>query len=195
MRAVITGGPSVGKTTIIADLAQRGYTVVEEFATQIIKEGKILPWVDRMGFQQEVLRRQLAAEAALKDYDGPVFLDRGSFDGEAYYINDRLPVPSIFAQLDPSSYHLAFLIDELPFFEKNEVRREDIEFTRQITRVLELCYRRRHVHVIRVPAMEPKARTDFVIQQFEKHCKTTVRVEAAAQAAASVTPLFRAYAV
>ena len=66
MRAVITGGPSVGKTTIISQLSQRGFKVVEEFATQIIKEGQVLPWVDRIGFQEEVLKRQLAAEAELQ---------------------------------------------------------------------------------------------------------------------------------
>src|SRR5580658_9663936 len=82
MRAVITGGPSVGKTTIITLLAERGFRVVEEFATQIIKEGKILPWVDRSKFQAEVLRRQVQAESAIRNYPGPIFLDRGLFDGE-----------------------------------------------------------------------------------------------------------------
>lgn len=169
MRAVITGGPSVGKTTIISELASRGFKVVEEFATQIIKEGEILPWVDRIGFQEEVLRRQLSAESAVTDYPGPVFFDRGSFDGEAYYILDRLDIPSIFSKLDPTFYDVAFLIEELPFFEKTDVRRECMEFTRKITHVLELCYRRRNVNVIRVPAMPPKERTDFVVEQFEKY--------------------------
>ncbi|HEY9772769.1 MAG TPA: ATP-binding protein [Planktothrix sp.] len=170
MRAVITGGPSVGKTTIISHLSQRGFKVVEEFATQVIKEGQYLPWLDRSSFQSEVLRRQVAAETAIAKYPGPVFLDRGLFDGEAYYIHDKIEIPAAFSKLDASQYSMAFLIEELDFFEQNDVRRENLEFTRQISRVLESCYRRRNVPVIRVPAMPPGERVQFVIDQFEKHC-------------------------
>ncbi len=171
MRAVITGGPSVGKTSIIVELAQRGYKVVEEFATQIIKEGTVLPWVDRMAFQEEVLRRQLKAEAHLINYRQNVFLDRGLFDGEAYYIYDQLEIPEIFSKLNASVYSIAFLIEELPFFDQTDVRREDIEFTRALTKVLESCYDSRGVEVVRVPAMPVKERTDFVIEQLEKRCQ------------------------
>ncbi len=101
-----------------------GFPIVHEFATEIIKEGVFLPWVDRCSFQNEVLRRQCAAEKELDDVDGPVFLDRGLFDGEAYYIYDKLEIPERFSQLDASKYALAFLVELLPFFDKNDVRRE-----------------------------------------------------------------------
>lgn len=41
---VITGGPSVGKSTLLNELRKSGFTVVPEQATAVIKEGKILPW-------------------------------------------------------------------------------------------------------------------------------------------------------
>lgn len=167
MRIVITGGPSVGKTTIVSELAKRGYKVVDEFATQIIKEGVYLPWVDRASFQTEVLRRQLRAECALIKSTEPVFLDRGLFDGEAYYIYDRLEIPSIFHSLDASHYAMAFLVEELPFFVKDEVRREDLEFTKKISQILENCYLSRNVEVIRVPAMAPHERAEFVLEHVE----------------------------
>lgn len=108
MKFVITGGPSVGKTTIVTGLQNIGYKVVHEIATRTIKEGKFLPWVDRQKFQAEVLRRQLSAEAAILDFDKPVILDRGLFDGEAYYLYDKLPVPNAFGNLDASQYAAAF---------------------------------------------------------------------------------------
>lgn len=165
MRIVITGGPSVGKTTIISLLKHRGFQVIEEMATQIIKEGEFLPWVDRARFQQEVLRRQLLAESRLTGGLQPVFLDRGLFDGEAYYIYDNLEIPPVFSTLDASVYDLAFLIEELPFFESNDVRRENIEFTRAISRILAHCYESRRVPVVRVPAMPPDERVDFVMRE------------------------------
>ena len=168
MRIVITGGPSVGKTTIVSGVAERGFSIVHEFATEIIKEGVVLPWLDRCAFQNEVLRRQCFAEKELSGVEGPVFLDRGLFDGEAYYIYDKLEIPEIFSQLDASQYSLAFLVELLPFFDKNEVRRENLDFTREISVILENCYTSRGVEVVRVPAMSPEERVDFVIAAVRK---------------------------
>lgn len=163
MRVVITGGPSVGKTTIISLLQQRGFSVVHEQATQIIKEGQVLPWVDRKAFQSEVIRRQLEAEAALNDSQELIFLDRGLFDGEAYYIYDKLDIPPVFAEYNASRYALAFLVEMLPFFDANEIRRENLDFTKEITDILESCYTSRNIPVIRVPALSPEERVDFVL--------------------------------
>jgi predicted ATPase len=167
MRIVITGGPSVGKTTLISLLQERGYPVIHEFATQIIKEGEFLPWVDRKIFQAEVLRRQVAAEAEIHENGLPVFLDRGLFDGEAYYIYDKLEIPEIFSTLDASKYSLALLIEELPFFEANDVRRENLDFTKEISNILEGCYTSRNVPVVRIPALQPEERLDFLLSVVE----------------------------
>jgi predicted ATPase len=145
-------------------LRDRGYQVVDEQATQIIKEGKFLPWVDRIAFQQEVLRRQIAVETRHEGSVKPVFLDRGLFDGAAYYIADGLPVPQVFAEHKADRYSLALLIEELPFFDNNGVRFEDIEFTRRFTPIVESCYVERGVPVQRIPALEPTERVDFVLK-------------------------------
>ncbi|MFA6208009.1 MAG: ATP-binding protein [Candidatus Obscuribacterales bacterium] len=193
MKAVITGGPSVGKTTIVNGLGQLGYRIVNEIATQIIKEGRILPWVDRQKFQAEVLRRQQSAEASILDFEQTVILDRGMFDGEAYYLHDKLPVPSAFSNLDSSQYDVAFLIEPLSFFEANEIRQnESLKFTKEISVILEHCYASRNVKVVRVPAMPPAERIEFVKNQVEslKKGKATTVEQAAHQAAY----MFRSYA-
>lgn len=176
MKFVITGGPSVGKTTIVTGLQNIGYRVVHEIATKLISEGKYLPWVDRQKFQAEVLRRQQSAEAGILDFDKPVILDRGLFDGEAYYIYDKLPVPSAFGNLDASQYVAAFLIEPLDFFETTDLRREDLAFTKEISVILEECYASRKVKVVRVPAMPPTERIHFVMQKIDElkkdHCFT-----------------------
>jgi predicted ATPase len=166
---VITGGPSVGKTTIISLLQQRGHHVVAEQATQIIKEGQVFPWVDRSAFQKEVLRRQLMVESPWLACQQPVFLDRGLFDGEAYYINDGMEVPPDFEQLPASRYALALLIEELPFFDNNGVRWEDIEFTRRITPIIADCYRRRGIKVAHIPALPPEQRVRHVLDIVQRH--------------------------
>lgn len=190
MRIVITGGPSVGKTTIITLLEMMGYKVVHELATRIIKEGKYLPWVDRHKFQAEVLRRQLSAEASILDFDNPIFLDRGAFDGEAYYIADGLPIPPSFSTVDPTLYDLAFLVEELPFFDANDVRRENLEFTKKLSCIIEQCYASRNIKVVRVPAMLPHQRADFIVQHMKEYQKSRVRSpEQAAMLFQSMTPV------
>jgi len=165
----------VGKTTIISLLEQSGFTVVAEQATQIIREGQILPWVDRDAFQKEVLRRQLEVEAPHLHSDEMVFLDRGLFDGEAYYILDEMEIPFIFCDLPTDRYALAFVVEELSFFDNNGVRFEDLEFTRKITPVIERCYTSRNVPVVRIPAMTPKERLDLVLREIQPLRKPVVR--------------------
>ena len=114
--------------------------------------------MDRLKFQAEVLRRQVEAEQSIDDIREPIFLDRGLFDGEAYYIYDKLPIPEAFFKLDASQYTVAFLVEELSFFEVNDVRRENLAFTRELGVILENCYSSRNVDVVRVPAMPPEER-------------------------------------
>ncbi len=175
MRIVITGGPSTGKTTVISHLQDYGYKVVHEMATQVITEGKILPWVDRAKFQAEVLKRQLRAEASILDFESSIFLDRGAFDGEAYYIYDGMPIPPSFSTIDASQYDMALLMEPLPFFDANDVRRENLEFTQAISVVLEECYSRRGIRVVRIPALSPRERVEMVISAVEEYKRSKVR--------------------
>lgn len=161
MLVVITGGPSVGKSTLVNGLREHGYTVVPEQATSVIQEGKVLPWVDRDGFQREVLRRQLAAEAPFLESDEPVCLDRGIFDDEAYYICDGLQPPDIFDAAYADRYFGVLILEDLGVFEQDGVRFENLEFTKKVTPMLESCYRRRGIAVTRIPAMPAATRLEM----------------------------------
>ena len=66
---VITGGPGVGKTTVVEILARRGYAIAPEAARMIIEEERlkdsdVLPWKNLSLFQIEVAKRQSATEQA-----------------------------------------------------------------------------------------------------------------------------------
>jgi predicted ATPase len=84
-RIVITGCSGGGKSTLLAELARRGFAVVEEPGRRVVKDelekdGTALPWIDPIAF----LRR--AFEVGLEDWNlsrrlpGPVFFDRGLVD-------------------------------------------------------------------------------------------------------------------
>lgn len=97
---VITGGPGVGKTTLIKELQTAGYLVVEENARKIIqqqmlKDGEALPW------KSKLLYAKLMLEAAVNSYQtvikkqvsNPVFFDRGILDTICYMSIENIPIP------------------------------------------------------------------------------------------------------
>lgn len=79
---VITGASGAGKSTLIAALCELGYSTVPEAALAILREqlecdGRVLPWVDRLAFTEEVLARNIEAHQAAQSLKAPVFFDRG----------------------------------------------------------------------------------------------------------------------
>jgi len=79
-RVVITGGPGVGKTTLLAELGARGYATVAESARAIISERRAngqTPRPEPVAFAREILRRDTAKYHANPGESGFVFFDRG----------------------------------------------------------------------------------------------------------------------
>lgn len=167
---VISGGPSVGKTTIIDALEKLNHPVLHEISTAMIKEGVLSPQLQRDAFQKELLRRQLAGEARLLKLKKLCFLDRGLLDGMAYYELDGMAVPPVFDTLDISHYALVLLLEELPVFDYNRVRFEDLEFTKRITPVIEGYYKSRGIPVVRIPAVPVEERVQIVLSETRKYC-------------------------
>ncbi|WP_431214099.1 AAA family ATPase [Puia sp. P3] len=85
---IITGGPGVGKTTLLAELKRRGARCVDEVARDIIRQqvrdgGNALPWGDTMRYAELMHRRSVETYQEAGD-EGPVFFDRGIPDTLSY---------------------------------------------------------------------------------------------------------------
>lgn len=155
MRAVLTGGPGVGKTTVLQELQKRGFETVPEVARTIIKEGKVLPWMDLKGFQAEVAARQLLLESRLNGH--PVFLDRGLVDGLAY--GAQLP-----EDLCRGRYNKVFLLARLPNYQTDAERKETPEEAKMLHEKIRTVYQHQGYRVIDVPVLEPTARVDWILR-------------------------------
>ena len=72
---VIDGGAYSGKTSVIKELARRGFATVPEAATLVIREqlacgGGLLPWVRREEFDRFLLGRVKLLESKIEtDFD------------------------------------------------------------------------------------------------------------------------------
>lgn len=83
-RVVLTGGPGVGKTTLLAALRAAGFATVAESARAVVAERLALGQAPRpspVEFAREVVRRDIAAYEASRSATGWVFFDRGLVDG------------------------------------------------------------------------------------------------------------------
>jgi predicted ATPase len=161
MKVVLTAGPNVGKSTLITKLEQLGFRVIHEVATDVINDGGPMPWDDHEAFQHEVLNRQMAKEQAIPSGE-LVFLDRGTFDGIPYREIYGRQVPDFFAQLQPCSYDVCFLLDAVPW-ENDGLRYEDPSFTSDIKPLFARVYKNADVPVVNVPYMSVQSRLQFIL--------------------------------
>lgn len=163
---VIMGGPCAGKTTTVKLIEQNGgFHVAHEEAARIITEGKMTPRSHWGEFQHEVLRRQMAAEAALAQLlpRKPIFADRGIFDNIAYW-QMKGKTPSDLPDMSGPRYKAAFLLEPLGIWISDGVRSEDLEFCRQITPIMEAVYTERGVPVFRIADMPAEDRVKFILE-------------------------------
>lgn len=164
---VITGAPCSGKTAVIGQLEQRGYTVVHEVARAyidaVLAQGKTLEEVkaDEWAFERHILMAKVKLEAGLAR-DDIVFLDRAVPDSIAYY---RL------CGLDPAEprqksrtvrYRKIFLFERLTFL-TDPVRSEDEKTADRLGRLIEESYQSLGYKLIHVPLASVTERTEFVL--------------------------------
>lgn len=85
---LISGCSGGGKSTLLAELGQRGYATVEEPGRRIVREemvgeGSALPWVDTAAFLRRAIAMSLADRVSARTLEGWVFFDRGLVDAAA----------------------------------------------------------------------------------------------------------------
>jgi predicted ATPase len=87
---IITGGPVVGKTTLLNELGKSGYNIVPEIARQIIKEqmtinGDGLPWKNKELYTDLMLKASVQSYNLMRTNPSSIyFFDRGILDTLCY---------------------------------------------------------------------------------------------------------------
>jgi predicted ATPase len=81
----LSGCSGGGKSTLLAELARRGYATVEEPGRRIVRQelaenGSALPWIDAGAFLRRAIAMALADREAAAGHQGWVFFDRGLID-------------------------------------------------------------------------------------------------------------------
>ncbi|HEY4482760.1 MAG TPA: ATP-binding protein [Candidatus Paceibacterota bacterium] len=164
---VLTGGPGIGKTTLIELLMQKGYSIVPEAARMIIEEEKLkgsdaLPNRDIAKFQELVAVRQLELEAAAKGE--VVFCDRSIIDGYGYCKLANVPPPKQLEDLDKGRYYKIFLLAPLNYYETDNSRFEHSAHAMAIHKAIIEAYKEVGYELIDVPVLAPNERVEFILK-------------------------------
>jgi predicted ATPase len=85
---LISGCSGGGKSTLLAELAARGFSVFEEPGRRIVRQelergGEALPWTNLAAFAQAAIALSLEDHAAAAKRSGWTFFDRGLVDAAA----------------------------------------------------------------------------------------------------------------
>jgi predicted ATPase len=171
---VISGCSGGGKSTLLAELAQRGHAVVEEPGRRIVLEeknrgGSALPWVDMAAFSRRAIAMALADRASARALKGWVFFDRGLVDA-ADSLQCLTGEPVLESLGQTHRYHQrVFLTPPWPEIYANDAeRRHGLDAAlAEYSRLLE-AYASLRYEVIILPKVGVAERADFVLNMLEE---------------------------
>lgn len=94
---ILTGGPGSGKSSLIAELKNRGISCIDEVARQIIREevlsgGEALPWKNVELFKEMMLLRSLETYNQALQTNSLTLFDRGLIDIIGYATLTKTPI-------------------------------------------------------------------------------------------------------
>jgi len=166
---VVTGGPCVGKTTIVNELGKIGYNIIPE-AARIASgtgefAGKNVHEVNPLSFQNQILKTQIKLhEDFLLRNNGIAFSDRGFGDSLAYYKLRNLKFPKeYFDYVRKFRYLGIFLLEPLRFYKTDKLRTETREEQIEIHNEIGRAYENLGYDLIRVPLISVRKRVEFII--------------------------------
>jgi len=168
---VITGCSGGGKSTLLAELARRGFAVFPEAGRQIVKEqdwtgGDALPWTQPVRFAELAVSRAVHHLIVAAGSGERAFFDRGPIDQLSALERLGLPVPvSVAAAALRCRYNeIVFVAPPWPeIFATDAERRHGLEEALAEYGPLVETYRRLGYRTVELPKVSVAERADFVL--------------------------------
>ncbi len=171
---VITGGPGSGKTTVLAELAHRGYICVPEDARAIIQEqvaagGSAVPWADAPLFAEMLMQRSIVTyqQQVAQLPQTPVYFDRGVGDAFtcADLIGHTLPASLCEQGIQCRYRDPVFLAPWWPeIFMTDEERHQSREEAERTEHAIVKTYSELGYRIVKLPLASPAERADFILR-------------------------------
>lgn len=171
---VLTGGPAVGKTTLLEELQKRGYEIVPEIARELIKEqqknnGNALPWKNKDLYKEIMFDRSVNSFEYIDkkvNHQSPVFFDRGFLDTICYAkliqseISEQMRT---YAENWRYNKNVFILPPWQEIYETDNERKQYWDEAVLTFEIMSETYKSYGYNVIRLPKKSVKERADFVL--------------------------------
>jgi predicted ATPase len=174
---VVTGAPCSGKSTLIDQLAARGFQTAPEAARQYFERemaatGRTIEDIrkDMVACVHGIIDLMLKIEQDL-DPNEMVFLDRGYPDALAFIRQIGLDLNQYLPDCFHFHYASVFVLDRFPV-QLDDVRIEDEAAAKYLDQWHYCDYKALGYDVIRVPVLLPEERLAFVIEKIS--AKSTI---------------------
>lgn len=166
---IISGCSGGGKSTLLSELVNRGYSVVPEPGRQIVKEqiaigGDALPWINLKKFLELALSRYLFHFNFQKESQKLVFFDRGIVDA----IQLDQSQPEYFQQAAQKFKYNRLVFLAPPWeeiFANDSERKHDFESAKKEFNELLIKYKNFGYETVLLPKVSVKERVDFILNR------------------------------
>lgn len=165
---VITGASSSGKTTLIDQLANKGFQTFPEAGRQYFErelaKGRTIDEIreDRAAMTRQVYDLWLKLNDRLRAAD-VTFLDRGLPDALSFYRFAGMNPNGILPDCFQHRYASVFILNRLPY-QQDGIRGGDDTSAAYFDSWMERDYNALGYNVVRVPVVPPKERLAFVLE-------------------------------
>lgn len=174
---IITGGPGVGKTTLINELKERGHRCVPEAAREIIKKqsscgGDALPWGDTKRYSRLMLKECVNDFINLSNSDRLYFFDRGIPDTYGYELLMNFDFdPELTSAVEQYRYNpnVFILPPWIEIYHTDNERKQDFNIAVETYNIMLQAYRKSGYNPIIVPRLTVEERADFVLYNCDLH--------------------------
>lgn len=175
---VITGGPGVGKTTLLEELKARNYEIVPEIARELIKEqqkgnGKALPWENKNLYKEIMFDRSINSFEEIDknaNNEKPIFFDRGFLDTICYAelieseISERM---KCYAENWRYNKSVFILPPWQEIYETDNERKQNWKEAVLTFEKMRKTYKNYGYEAIEVPKTTVRERADFILKYIE----------------------------
>ncbi|MDH6303687.1 putative ATPase [Parabacteroides sp. PF5-5] len=170
---IITGGPGVGKTTLLNELKIEGYEVIPEAARDIINEqvdrgGVGIPWKDNSLYTELMLHRSVEdyMTAKARQHTKAVFFDRGIPDSLCHWVMSGNPITEEMEEAVQKCRYESIVFILPPWKEiycTDEARKQDWEEAEYTYHKMVEIYESYGYQLVVVPKDTPENRKRFIL--------------------------------
>ncbi|MGF0537195.1 AAA family ATPase [Agrobacterium sp. ES01] len=168
---ILSGCSGGGKSTLLAELHERGFGTIEEPGRRIVLEeqangGGALPWVDLEAFARRAIEMASVDRTRASVSNDWIFFDRGLVDAALALEHASSICADEILRQSPRYHRLVFLTPPWPeiFIQDSERRHAFKEGVEEYERLLS-GYRKLGYGPIILPKIDVKARADFVLER------------------------------